>query len=128
MAEIQNQFSKVYKVKSLFLKEITYLIFLFILQTDDQILLLQNCWSDLLLLECCYRSKEKPSEIRLAQGATLSVKTAKSLGLGSVVSMVVELAEQLNRLKVDLYEFVGLKVLVLITPGKGIFFFYQLSL
>ncbi|XP_052831468.1 nuclear hormone receptor FTZ-F1 beta [Octopus bimaculoides] len=91
------------------------------ISTDDQILLLQNCWSDLLLLECCYRSKEKPSEIRLAQGATLSVKTAKSLGLGSVVSMVVELAEQLNRLKVDLYEFVGLKVLVLITPDvKGL--------
>ncbi|GAB1599220.1 nuclear hormone receptor FTZ-F1 beta-like [Argonauta hians] len=91
------------------------------ISTDDQILLLQNCWSDLLLLECCYRSKEKPSEIRLAQGATLLVKTAKSLGMGSVVSMVVELAEQLNRLKVDLYEFVGLKVLVLITPDvKGL--------
>lgn len=91
------------------------------ISTDDQILLLQNCWSDLLLLECCYRSKEKPTEIRLAQGNTVSVDVANSLGMGSVVSMVVELAEQLNRLKVDLYEFVGLKVLVLITPDvKGL--------
>lgn len=91
------------------------------ISTDDQILLLQNCWSDLLLLECCYRSKEKPTEIRLAQGNTISVEVANSLGMGSVVSMVVELAEQLNRLKVDLYEFVGLKVLVLITPDvKGL--------
>lgn len=32
-----------------------------ILDTDDQILLIQNCWADLLCLDCCWRSLPTPS-------------------------------------------------------------------
>ncbi|KER29891.1 hypothetical protein T265_03584 [Opisthorchis viverrini] len=31
------------------------------LDTDDQILLLQNCWADLLCLDCCWRSLPTPT-------------------------------------------------------------------
>lgn len=31
------------------------------LDTDDQILLLQNCWADLLCLDCCWKSLPTPA-------------------------------------------------------------------
>ncbi len=31
------------------------------LDTDDQILLLQNCWADLLCLDCCWKSLPTPT-------------------------------------------------------------------
>ncbi|VDQ14788.1 unnamed protein product [Trichobilharzia regenti] len=32
-----------------------------LLDTDDQILLIQNCWADLLCLDCCWRSLPTPT-------------------------------------------------------------------
>lgn len=86
--------------------------------TDDQILLLQNCWADLLLFNCCMRSIQSTTEIFLPMGKSIDMEKASKLGHGAddIVSRLLAITDQLRRLQVDQYEFVALKVLMLITP------------
>ncbi|OWF54666.1 nuclear hormone receptor FTZ-F1 beta-like [Mizuhopecten yessoensis] len=91
--------------------------------TDDQILLLQNCWADLLLFNCCMRSIQSTTEIFLPMGKSIDMEKATKLGHGAddIVSRLLAITDQLRRLQVDQYEFVALKVLMLITPDvKGL--------
>ncbi|XP_060073525.1 nuclear hormone receptor FTZ-F1 beta-like [Ylistrum balloti] len=91
--------------------------------TDDQILLLQNCWADLLLFNCCMRSIQSTTEIFLPMGKSIDMEKAIKLGHGAddIVSRLLAITDQLRRLQVDQYEFVALKVLMLITPDvKGL--------
>lgn len=91
--------------------------------TDDQILLLQNCWADLLLFNCCMRSIQSTTEIFLPMGKSIDMEKAAKLGHGAddIVSRLLAITDQLRRLQVDQYEFVALKVLMLITPDvKGL--------
>ena len=95
--------------------------FVCIQQTDDQILLLQNCWADLLLFNCCMRSIQSTTEIFLPMGKSIDMEKAERLGHGAddIVSRLLCITEQLRKLQVDQYEFVALKVLMLISPGKS---------
>lgn len=87
------------------------------IQTDDQILLLQNCWSDLLALGVCWRSINKQNMLTLSSTRSISLDSAETMGFGDVVSRLLSITQSLRRLRVDQYEYVGLKVLLLITPG-----------
>ena len=53
--------------------------FLFLLQVDDQMKLLQNCWSELLILDHIYRQvvHGKEGSIFLVTGQQVSVDTKK---------------------------------------------------
>ncbi|CAL8074747.1 unnamed protein product [Calicophoron daubneyi] len=86
------------------------------LDTDDQILLLQNCWADLLCLDCCWRSLPTPAEIRLTSSKCINLEAARELGAEEIVERVLHLTQDLTRLQLDLVEYACLKVIVLMQP------------
>ncbi|KAK3610884.1 hypothetical protein CHS0354_009751 [Potamilus streckersoni] len=89
--------------------------------TDDQILLLQNCWCDLLALNSCWRSVHRHDEIHIYSSKVIDQKKAKYLGIMDLFMKLIELVDHLRRLVIDQYEYVALKVLILIGPGKKVF-------
>merc|ERR1719382_722640 len=82
---------------------------------DDQIALLINAWCELLVLSCCYRSMAHPGVIRVSNDVTLSLATARQHGIEKCVEKMLNFSDQLRRLKVDHYEYVSMKVIVLLT-------------
>lgn len=84
---------------------------------DDQIALLINSWCELLLLSCCYRSMSTPNEIRISHEKSVTVAQAQAMGLSPVIERMINLTEHLRRLQVDQYEYVSLKVIILLTSG-----------
>ncbi|GAB6021931.1 hormone receptor [Chamberlinius hualienensis] len=86
---------------------------------DDQICLLLNSWCQLLLLSCCYRSIPTPEEIRVSLGKSVTLHQARALGLGPIIERMLNLTDHLRRLRVDQYEYVCLKVIILLTSDVG---------
>ncbi|XP_055923833.1 nuclear hormone receptor FTZ-F1 beta [Eupeodes corollae] len=81
---------------------------------DDQICLLINSWCELLLFSCCFRSIDSPGEIKISQGKSINLARAKSNGLQSCIERMLNLTDHLRRLRVDRYEYVAMKVIVLL--------------
>jgi len=86
---------------------------------DDQIALLINAWCELLVLSCCYRSMSHPGVIRVSNNVTLSINTARQHGIEKCVEKMINFSDQLRRLKVDHYEYVSMKVIVLLTSDAS---------
>lgn len=86
---------------------------------DDQIALLINAWCELLVLSCCYRSMSHPGVIRVSNDVTLSLNTARQHGIDKCVEKMLNFADQLRRLKIDHYEYVSMKVIVLLTSDAS---------
>ncbi|KAK6636825.1 hypothetical protein RUM43_010488 [Polyplax serrata] len=82
---------------------------------DDQISLLINSWCELLLFSCCFRSMSSPGEIRVSLGKSISLSKAKDLGLGPCIERMLNFTQHLRRLRLDKYEYVAMKVIVLLT-------------
>jgi nuclear receptor subfamily 5 group A protein 3 len=91
----------------------------FVVQIDDQISLLINAWCELLLFSCCFRSMSTPGEIRVSLGKSISLAQARDLGLGACIERMLNFTEHLRRLRVDKYEYVAMKVIVLLTSGES---------
>ncbi|CAH8484407.1 unnamed protein product [Schistosoma turkestanicum] len=87
-----------------------------LLDTDDQILLIQNCWADLLCLDCCWRSLPTPSEIRLTSSKCINLEAAREMGAEEIVERILQLTQSLTRLQLDVVEYACLKVIVLMQP------------
>ncbi|KAH8352774.1 hypothetical protein KR084_006282 [Drosophila pseudotakahashii] len=81
---------------------------------DDQICLLINSWCELLLFSCCFRSIDTPGEIKMSQGRKITLSQAKSNGLQTCIERMLNLTDHLRRLRVDRYEYVAMKVIVLL--------------
>ena len=91
-------------------------------QTDDQIVLLQSCWAELLCLSVCWHSvRSQNNTLLLSHGRQLDLEMAKAMGLAEVIQRLLDFTEHLRRLDLDLHEYISLKVLMLMTPGKGHF-------
>ncbi|PVD22406.1 hypothetical protein C0Q70_18218 [Pomacea canaliculata] len=91
------------------------------ISTDDQILLLQNCWSDLLALGVCWRSVSNSSILNLSDERSVTIEEAAAYGFGDVANRLHSITQSLQSLHMDQYEYVALKVLLLITPDvKGL--------
>lgn len=91
------------------------------ISTDDQILLLQNCWCELLTLTMCWRSMQLHNEIIFFHGQCLDEEKATILGIEDIFQSILALIEHLRRLHLDQYECVALKVIILICPDmKGL--------
>ncbi|XP_046670810.1 nuclear hormone receptor FTZ-F1 beta isoform X2 [Homalodisca vitripennis] len=86
---------------------------------DDQIALLINAWCELLLFSCCFRSMSSPGEIRVSLGKCISLSQARELGLGPAIERMLNFTEHLRRLRVDRYEYVAMKVIVLLTSDAS---------
>ncbi|XP_074655139.1 steroidogenic factor 1-like [Tubulanus polymorphus] len=92
-----------------------------VISTDDQILLLQNCWAELLCLDCCWRSLQTPNEIKLSYSRSIDLEMARELGAVEIVNRMMDLTEYLHRIQLDMHEFACLKVLILMSPDmKGL--------
>ncbi|KAH9514592.1 Nuclear hormone receptor FTZ-F1 beta [Bulinus truncatus] len=91
------------------------------ISTDDQILLLQNCWSELIALSLCWRSIDTPNQISISSTHHITADWAQHLGFEDVVIRLLNITENFRKLYMDQYEYVALKVLLLITPDvKGL--------
>ncbi|XP_072347054.1 nuclear receptor subfamily 5 group A member 2-like isoform X2 [Scyliorhinus torazame] len=91
------------------------------LKVDDQMKLLQNCWSELLVMDHIYRqvAHGKESSILLVTGQQIDLSTIASQSgatLNNLVTRTQELVAKLRALHTDRQEFVCLKFLVLFSP------------
>lgn len=67
-----------------------------------------------------------PGEIRVSLGKSISLEEARLSGLQACIERMLNLTEHLRRLRVDRYEYVAMKVIVLLT--SGIVFIYILNI
>ena len=58
--------------------------------------------------------------LRVSNNVTLSIHTARQHGIEKCVEKMINFSDQLRRLKVDHYEYVSMKVIVLLTSGRSI--------
>ncbi|XP_072225598.1 nuclear receptor subfamily 5, group A, member 5 isoform X1 [Leuresthes tenuis] len=91
------------------------------LKVEDQMVLLQSCWSELLVLDhlCRQVTFGKEGCIYLVTGQQIEVSTIISQAgatLSSLVSRAQDLVSKLKALQFDRHEFVCLKYLVLFNP------------
>lgn len=91
------------------------------LKVEDQMVLLQSCWSELLVLDhlCRQVTYGKQGCIYLVTGQQIEVSTIISqagVTLSSLVSRAQDLVSKLKALHLDKHEFVCLKYLVLFNP------------
>ncbi|XP_012536829.1 nuclear hormone receptor FTZ-F1 beta isoform X2 [Monomorium pharaonis] len=86
---------------------------------DDQICLLINSWCELLLFSCCFRSMSTPGEIRVSLGKSITLEQARQLGLATCIERMLAFTDNLRRLRVDRYEYVAMKVIVLLTSDTS---------
>ncbi|XP_040014646.1 nuclear receptor subfamily 5, group A, member 5 isoform X2 [Xiphias gladius] len=91
------------------------------LKVEDQMVLLQSCWSELLVLDhlCRQVTYGKEGCIYLVTGQQIEVSTIISqagVTLSSLVSRTQDLVSKLKALQLDRHEFVCLKYLVLFNP------------
>ncbi|XP_063700674.1 nuclear hormone receptor FTZ-F1 beta [Culicoides brevitarsis] len=86
---------------------------------DDQICLLINSWCELLLFSCCFRSIDSPGEIKISLGKSITLEQAKASGLQACIERMLNLADHLRRLQVDRYEYVAMKVIVLLSSDTS---------
>jgi len=92
---------------------------------EDQILLLQNAWCDLLLLDIC--NKTMTNVIKTNQNQTIlftknhliDSTLAEYLQLGDLISQLYDLMSMVETTRMDNNEFVALKVLILLSPDSG---------
>ncbi|GLV44068.1 Hormone receptor-like in 39 [Carabus blaptoides fortunei] len=86
---------------------------------DDQICLLINSWCELLLFSCCFRSMATPGEIRVSLGKSINLAQAREMGLQACIERMLNFTDHLRRLRVDRYEYVAMKVIVLLTSDTS---------
>ncbi|KAB5530693.1 hypothetical protein PHYPO_G00132320 [Pangasianodon hypophthalmus] len=91
------------------------------LKVEDQMVLLQSCWSELLVLDhlCRQVAYGRDGSIYLVTGQQIEVSTVLSqagVTLSSLVSRAQDLVSKLRALRLDRQEFVCLKYLVLFNP------------
>ncbi|MBN3294440.1 NR5A2 protein, partial [Polypterus senegalus] len=96
------------------------------IKVEDQMKLLQNCWSELLVIDHLYRQVTygREGHIMLVTGQQIEVVTLTSEAstvLASLVARAQGLVVKLRALQMDKQEFVCLKYLVLFNPdAKGL--------
>ncbi|XP_030053051.1 nuclear receptor subfamily 5 group A member 2 isoform X2 [Microcaecilia unicolor] len=91
------------------------------LQVEDQMRLLQNCWTELLMLDHIYRQvvHGKEGSILLVTGQQIDLSVISSQAgdtLTNLVTRTHELVSKFQALQVDQQEMVCLKFLVLFSP------------
>ncbi|XP_065575988.1 nuclear hormone receptor FTZ-F1 beta-like [Artemia franciscana] len=89
------------------------------IQIEDQIALLINTWCELLFFACCYRSVSTQGQVRVSMGRSITVDEARKLGIGSCIERMVNFADHLRRLRVDQYEYMALKVIILLSSDSS---------
>lgn len=66
-----------------------------------------------------------PGEIRVSLGKSITLAQARDIGMQACIERMLNFTEQLRRLRVDRYEYVAMKVIVLLTSGNLPFIFLR---
>nr|ASL70496.1 nuclear receptor [Brachionus rotundiformis] len=91
---------------------------------EDQILLLQNAWCDLLLLDVCNKTmtnmtKSNGRSIIFTKNHIIDQQIAECIQLSDIMSQLYDLMSMIESIRMDNNEFVALKVLILLSPDSG---------
>jgi len=88
------------------------------LKVDDQMKLLQNSWSDLLVLDHMHQRMHNglPDEMTLANGQKFDLLALALLGVPAVVDSLNEVQNKFAELKLDSLEYLCVKFLLLLNP------------
>jgi hypothetical protein len=90
---------------------------------EDQILLLQNAWCDLLLLDICNKTMTNIIKsphgrcILFTKNHLIDASLGEYLQLNDLISQLYDLMRMIETTQMDNNEFVALKVLILLSPG-----------
>ncbi|XP_039436206.1 nuclear hormone receptor FTZ-F1 isoform X3 [Culex pipiens pallens] len=109
----QNLFSQVdWARNTIFFKD---------LKVDDQMKLLQNSWSDMLVLDHIHQRLHNalPDDTTLHNGQKFDLLGLGLLGVPSLAEHFNELQNKLQELKFDVGDYICMKFLLLLNPGKG---------
>lgn len=89
-------------------------------QVDDQMKLLQNSWSDMLVLDHIHQRLHNglPDETTLHNGQKFDLLGLGLLGVPSLAEHFNELQNKLQELKFDVGDYICMKFLLLLNPGK----------
>lgn len=58
-----------------------------------------------------------PGEIRVSLGKSITLSQAREMGMQPCIERMLNFTEQLRRLRVDQYEYIAMKVILLLTSG-----------
>ncbi|CAF0745256.1 unnamed protein product [Brachionus calyciflorus] len=91
---------------------------------EDQILLLQNAWCDLLLLDVCNKTmtniiKTNGRCILFTKNHVIDQQLADYIQLADIMNQLYDLMSMIESIRMDNNEFVALKVLILLSPDLG---------
>lgn len=91
------------------------------LQVDDQMKLLQNSWSDMLVLDHIHQRLHNglPDETTLHNGQKFDLLGLGLLGVPSLIDHFNELQNKLQELKFDVGDYICMKFLLLLNPGNS---------
>lgn len=102
-----------------FFLTIIYFI-LILLQVDDQMKLLQHSWSDMLVLDHIHQRMHNnlQDETTLHNGQKFDLLSLGLLGVPSLQDRFTQVTHTLHDLKFDVSDYICLKFLLLLNPGK----------
>ena len=92
----------------------------FTFQVDDQMKLLQNSWSEMLILDQIHQRLHNhlPDETTLHNGQKFELLSLALLGVPSMAETFQEITNKFTALKFDSADYVCLKFVLLLSPGK----------
>ncbi|XP_076342943.1 nuclear hormone receptor FTZ-F1-like isoform X2 [Tachypleus tridentatus] len=98
------------------------------LKVDDQMKLLQHVWSDMLILDNLHQRLHNglPDETTLPNGQKFDLLTLALMGLPALAEPFHRLSLRLQELKFDPMDYICLKFLILLNPGKHEFHVFML--
>ena len=85
---------------------------------NDKRLLSKSAWIELMLVNLTKQSLQLDDKVGLCQGQVLDFSTAQLTGIGDIMHRVMQLTAKFKELNLDDAEFVCLKVIILLNPGK----------
>ena len=91
----------------------------FLFQVNDQMRLLENSWSEMLILDQIHQRMHNhlQDEIDLPNGQKFELLSLALLGVPSMSDAFAELTNKLSTLKFDSADYVCLKFILLLNPG-----------
>jgi len=97
--------------------------FLRVTQVDDQMKLLQHSWSDMLVLDHIHQHMHNnlANEIMLHNGQKFDLLALGLLGVTTMADCFAQVIDRLQELKFDVGDYICLKFLLLLNPGKSSF-------
>ena len=85
---------------------------------SDKRILSRSAWIELMLINLTKQSLHLDNGVLLCKGQVLDVSTAEVTGIGDIIHRVMQLTSKFKELNLDDAEFVCIKVIVLLNPGK----------